>query len=69
MTSKRTENERARHRTAWRSLDQLSQFWGLSRARTDMVVRSLVRTGRMEERPARASQPFRRQFRMIGHRE
>ena len=38
-------------RPRWKSVDQLSDLWGMSRARTRLVVQALVRSGRMESRP------------------
>ena len=49
---KNCQSERRCDRPGWRSLRQLSDLWGLSRARTGMVVDGLVRSGRMEVRPA-----------------
>jgi hypothetical protein len=37
-------------RGQWRSLGQLCEMWGLSRARTRLVVDALVRSERMEVR-------------------
>ena len=42
-------NRKAR-RERWKSLGQLADLWGLSRARTREVLRGLVRSGRMEVR-------------------
>jgi len=52
-------------RSPWRSLEQLSESWGLTRARTDLVVKALVRNGRMEERQCRDSEPPGREFRLV----
>jgi hypothetical protein len=49
----------------WRSLEQLADSWGLSRTRTDLVVRALIRSGGMEERPARETEPVDRRFRLV----
>ena len=55
----------ARYRPSrWASLDQLAALWGLSRARTSLVVQALVRSGRMEVR-AREEPPPNREFRLV----
>ena len=64
MRSNRTEQS-SHQRSPWRSLGQLAESWGLSRARTNLVVRALVRSGRMEERTARESEPSDRQYRVV----
>ena len=46
----------ADHRPRWKSVAQLSDIWGLSRARTRLIVRSLVRSGRMEARPLKSKE-------------
>ncbi|NNC87913.1 MAG: hypothetical protein HKN82_05570 [Akkermansiaceae bacterium] len=49
-------------RSRWKSIEQLADLWGLSRARTSKIVQILVRTGRMEARPgteSAADQEFR----------
>lgn len=48
----------------WRSLEQLAESWGLSRTRTHLVVKALVRSGRMEERVL-PDDAGRREFRMV----
>ena len=64
MKSHRTE-QRLQPRPCWKSLEQLADFWGLSRARTNLVVQALVRSGRMEERRRRDDRPPHREFRLI----
>jgi hypothetical protein len=49
----------------WRSLEQLADSWGLSRTRSDLVVQALIRSGRMEERPARETEPVDRRYRLV----
>ena len=49
MTRNRTD-QNPHPRSPWRSLEQLAESWGLSRTRTNLVVKALVRSGRMEER-------------------
>ena len=63
------DNRRKTHsqrRAPWKSLEQLAESWGLSRARTDLVVKALIRSGRMEERPVSESETVRRQYRLVG---
>ena len=64
MRSHRTEQS-SHQRSPWRSLGQLAESWGLSRARTNLVVKALVRSGRMEERTARESEPIDRHYRLV----
>ena len=49
MNSQRTSRSTSRH-PVWRSLEQLSLLWGLSPARTNLVARTLIRSGRLEVR-------------------
>lgn len=65
MKNKRTERT-SPPRAPWKSLEQLAEFWGLSRARTNLVVKALIRSGRMEERATRESEPIDRQYRLVG---
>lgn len=53
-------------RSPWRSLEQLAESWGLSRTRTNLVVKALVRSGRLEERMRCEQDPGRREFRLVG---
>ncbi len=66
MRRKRTEHFPL-SRTPWRSLEQLADSWGLSRARTNLVVKALVRSGRMEERESREHAPMSREYRLVAH--
>ncbi len=65
MTANRTEQS-SPPRSPWRTLEQLADTWGLSRARTRLVVKALVRSGRLEERAPRESEATVREFRLIG---
>lgn len=47
----------AHPRPPWRSLEQLAETWGLSRARTNLVVKALLRSGRLEERRTSQDHP------------
>jgi DNA-binding transcriptional MocR family regulator len=52
-------------RPRWKSMEQLSDIWGLSRARTRLIVEALVRSGRMEERAGQLEAPSaRHQYRV-----
>jgi hypothetical protein len=52
-------------RPRWKSLDQLAELWGLSRARTRIVLRGLVRSGRMEVRCLRRNRHKEREYRVV----
>ena len=65
MKSNRTDRN-SPTRAPWKSLEQLAESWGLSRARTNLVVKALIRSGRMEERAACESEPIDRQYRLVG---
>jgi hypothetical protein len=64
MTNKR-QTEAPPLRGRWRSLGQLCELWGLSRARTRQVVEALVKSGRMEVRQLEAPEEHRRLYRAI----
>lgn len=49
----------------WKSLGQLCELWGLSRARTRLVVNSLVRSGRMEVRDLPPPEAPRHVYRVV----
>jgi DNA-binding HxlR family transcriptional regulator len=63
MKSIRTKQQ-SHTRPPWRSLEQLADTWGLSRARTNLVLKALVRSGRMEERKRSQEQPERCEYRL-----
>lgn len=65
MSTNRT-TEASPQASPWRSLEQLAESWGLSRARTHLVVKALIRSGRMEERVLPDDDDH-REFRMVSH--
>ena len=52
-------------RPRWKSLGQLAELWGLSRARTRTVLRGLVRSGRMEVRTLDRNRNEVREYRVV----
>ena len=66
--TKNRQSEGRGDRPVWRSLRQLSDLWGLSRARTGLVLDGLVRSGRMEVRRGPRERRERREYRTPGER-
>jgi|GEM_PF-2415492 len=64
MTKKEQTDSRS-VQGCWRSLGQLCELWGLSRARTRLVVDALVRSGPMEVRQLDEPADHRRLYRTI----
>lgn len=62
MTNRQQTETRALN-GRWRSLGQLSEMWGLSRARTRLVINMLLQSGRMEFRQRPAPEEHRRLYR------
>lgn len=63
-----TENHQTQQRFLrgkWRTIGQLGELWGLSRARTRLVVDALVKSGRMEVRQRPAPEEHRRFYRAV----
>ena len=62
-TERHSDQEPARPR--WRSLGQLAELWGLSRARTREVLQGLVGSGRMEVRTLRRNRHEEHEYRVV----
>ena len=52
-------------RPRWKSLGQLAELWGLSRARTRAVLKGLVQSGRMEVRTLERDRSEVREYRIV----
>ena len=65
MSRNRTAQASPLQRPRWKSVDQLSDIWGLSRARTRLVLRALVQTGRMEERDGEPARITAHEYRVV----
>ena len=50
---------------AWRSLEQLSVLWGLSRGRAGLAIQALVADGRMEVRVASRGESDYAEYRIV----
>ena len=49
----------------WRSLDQFSLLWGLSRAKAGLAIQALVAGGRMEVRTTARSDTAYAEYRIV----